>query len=311
MRNNMEEEQFVDELILLDKATRANAKEDRKILGKPSFFKRLLSGLIDILSILLIATGLFFIFQLTVMKADNNYFDKVDDIDTLYQESHLYRKDGSKYMTLDYDPIVADDSITYYYTNCYYPKSLNALEEYNKAKEASKLFTLENEKYILKGDVDGDSVKEFFSFYYNEALNVFDSNPELIKLKKETKLMMIWTVSGTLMISSAIFYLLIPLLRKDGESIGEMITKLCIIDARDNSTVKRWQLVMRYLVILLFDILVGTFLTYLWELSALFPGILSIAVMGLNKENRSIHCFASQTVVMDKSAKRKIDAHVK
>ena len=113
------------------------------------------------------------------------------------------------------------------------------------------------------------------------------------------------TILISLTIATSIIYLIVPLFRKEGETPAQIINKLCIIDTRKMSTIKKWQIVVRYLILLLFNYFMPVILFV--EVGYFVPLtiIISLLMICITKNNLGPHDYATQSMVI---LKRRSDA---
>ena len=133
----------------------------------------------------------------------------------------------------------------------------------------------------------------------------FDSNPIYKKLVSKITALIALTILISLTIATSIIYLIVPLLRKEGETPAQIINKLCIIDTRKMSTIKKWQIVVRYLILLLFNYFMPVILFV--EVGYFVPLtiIISLLMICITKNNLGPHDYATQSMVI---LKRRSDA---
>lgn len=95
-----------------------------------------------------------------------------------------------------------------------------------------------------------------------------------------------------------VFFLLIPLLNKDGKTLGKMIIGTAVIDKRRKHP-KKWQILVHYGVIVCWWAFLLLVHSYIWAIFAIFLSIMDYLVRIINKNGQSLHDIMAQTVVID------------
>ena len=96
---------------------------------------------------------------------------------------------------------------------------------------------------------------------------------------------------SNIVLTTTIFVLLIPMLTKNGQSLGKMIFKLSITN-QYGYRIKPWQLIVRYLAFLVFEI-------FSWYLIPMLGLFVSLTLAIFNKKGRSLHDLIAMTRVVD------------
>ena len=244
------------------------------------------------------------------------YNDCVEEVHQMYEDSYLYQIDANgdyiEYTSKDN----LDEIIIKYYSTDEYAKSSNQLDNYyNEKLESTYFIKDENNKIVLKEGIEQNKIDEFYYSKYQKAIRLFDSNPiykklvskitALIALTILISLTIALTILISLTIATSIIYLIVPLFRKEGETPAQIINKLCIIDTRKMSTIKKWQIVVRYLILLLFNYFMPVILFV--EVGYFVPLtiIISLLMICITKNNLGPHDYATQSMVI---LKRRSDA---
>ena len=128
-------------------------------------------------------------------------------------------------------------------------------------------------------------------FYYSDYVTVLQSNVRAIQL---------WTYIPTYLFVVGILYILIPLLLKDGATLGKATLGLCVISNIGYKAKKR-QILFRELVFLVevsFSLfIIGFGLTSIATLG--IGAVIMLVVVLCNKNKRAPHDYAALTLVVD------------
>jgi|GEM_PF-1162005 RDD family. len=278
-------------------------------LPRPYLLKRVFSTLIDFLFIVAIFAGLEATMYYTIFEP-LGYFSMVDKVHELYDDSHLYvYSDENKYQTITeiYDSNkTADENydrpITEYYTYDERAISDNKLAEYKATKLANKtLFTSDalGNPIRISGS-DESLAKEFYKNCYDAAIDYFEDNPEYYYNAKNSFYIIVGTVLFSTILSTGIIYLLIPLLRKDGETPSQIILHIALCDGRDDTKVKKKQVIIRYVVLLIWDFVIPILFYSTLNYFTLIPVLITLAMVCFTKSNSGPHDYVSKTYVVDK-----------
>lgn len=278
-------------------------------LPRPYLLKRVFAALIDFV----VAFILFMVLEAgEYYTVFNNlgYHTMINEIHAMYEDSHLYTYDDSSRtyleLTSTYDDSKTpkenyDNNLIYYFTNdarCIEDKKIDS---YNDAKINSGYFKKDSSGNINENaDIDGTKLKLFYETQYKNALTYFSNNPTYKIDLSKTYYIVIYSILINIIISSAIFYLLIPILRKDGETIGYMIFKIGVCDARDDTKVKKFQIFIRYFVFTVFNFLIPLFIYTKWTYFTLVPVFITCIMIMATHSNSGLHEYISKTYVFDK-----------
>ena len=116
--------------------------------------------------------------------------------------------------------------------------------------------------------------------------------------------MFILTLLLAITLATSIIYLIIPLCRKNGETPAQIINNLCIVDNKSMVDIKKRQIVIRYLVILLFNYFFPILMYVKFSYFSTITIIISVIMICVTKNNIGPHDYLSQSVVI---LKRKND----
>lgn len=286
--------------IEMQKMEKDKHREKVNKLGKPSLLKRIWAGLLDIFFVLIISVGVE-IALVNLFSEKAGYNTLIDNIHTMYEESGLYYlNENNNYVEYD-DYKKMDKIIIDYYTNDQYASSKNMIDKYNNEKQNNKCFVLDNNQYVEKLDAKEEDLKAFYEDEYQDALNFFSSNPDYYSKVNKVESLVVISFVLSLFVGTSIIYLVIPLIRKEGETPSQIIHRICIVDVRDISTIKRWQIIVRYLILFLFNYCMPLMLYLQYDYFVPLTIIISVAMICITKNNIGPHDYASQSMVILKS----------
>lgn len=278
-------------------------------LPKPNLLKRLFSALVDFFFVAILFAGLEATTYYTLFDK-LGYHAMIDEVHELYDNSHLYaysEKNGYQSLTDTYNDTKTPDEnydpyITYYYTFDARAIKSNKLETYKSDKLAAKtLFTFDDNNEIIRIEGSDDkTAKEFYSNQYDSAISFFESNPKYYQNAQKPYYIIVYSCLINVLISGAIFYILIPLLTKDGATISSLIFKLGVADARDDTKVKKSQIVIRGVVIILMNYIIPILLYASFEYFTLIPILISFGMINFSKNNLGPHDLLSRTYMVNK-----------
>lgn len=294
------------DILQLDELSRKEqVKKDLEQISRPSLMRRIGSGLLDLLFVFVIF-ALLELFTWAVLFRPLGYYDAQSDIDKIFAESGLYLRQNGLNVLINnsYDENKSveenyDIPITKFYTDNPRCKEKNKLAEYEKAKLNSKYYEKdESGALVKKQDVTNDNLKKFYETEYEKALDFLTQDPVYVQAVNKTFNVMVYTILITFLISAAVFYFLIPLLRANGETLGQIICKVCLIDAHSAGKVKKLQVALRSLIVVVLNILIPFWIFVFFNHVTMLPFLVSFAMMCLVKYNRGVQDFASQTQVI-------------
>ena len=157
----------------------------------------------------------------------------------------------------------------------------------NGEVEVNTFYTFEYKEGASKEDIN-----RFWEAQYYVAVNDNLSNMRpyfTIKLAITNAIRLMIAISY--LIGGLMFHLLVPLLSKDGQSIGKITTKIAVVN-KEGYRVKPWQIVVRFLITDIFEVIASMYLYFI-------PLLLTMAVVTLSRQQRSIHDFIASTRVIN------------
>ena len=280
------------------KLEKEKLKDEIKNAPKPYLLKRIWAGLLDFILIVLLTIGFQTLTNLIVSNFDS-YTNLIVQTHQMYDDSSLYKIDEYG----DYIEYEASDDldkvIIAYYTTDSYALSKNKLEDYMNAKKDSMLFEKDSlGNYIVKTNADKESLSLFYQSEYRAAIDYFETNPTYSKLIAKISFINLSISLNAITLATAICYLLIPLLRKEGETPSQILLKLCIVDSRNMKQIKKWQIIVRYIIILLFNYFLPVILFLQNGYFVPITIIITVGMMCITKNHISPHDFATQSMVV-------------
>jgi len=291
----------------MDKKRRKKEEADNK-LPRPSLIKRIGIACLDLLMVFIVFVGSEVLLYHTLFKA-LHYNEMLDEVQEMYDNSHLFEKtttsrNESIYNCYDKNKSPEENyeiRITYYYENDERAINANRMEVFEKDKLNSNLYELQGETIVRKENATDDEIRAFLEKQYKIAETFFKNSDRYIEIINSTARIMSCSYLISITIASAIFYLFIPMLRKEGETLGQMIGKLCIVDSRDNSQVKKWQIFVRYVALYIINFFFPVCMYVLFGSFSLIPTFISLVIMCFTKTNSGPHEYVSYTYVILKS----------
>lgn len=296
-----------DILQLEELSRKEQVKKDLEQISRPSLMRRIGSGLLDLLFVL-VALVLIELLAAAVLFRPLGYYDAQSNIDAIFAESGLYLRQNGLNVTLTnaYDDSKSveenyDVPITAFYADNPRCIESNKLAEYEKSKLDSKYYERnENGAIVRKDNVNENDLKKFYEQEYNKAVNFLGQDPVYVDAVNKTFNIMVYSVLISFIISAGVFYFLIPLLRKDGETLGQIICKICLVDAHNVGRVKKMQVVLRSLVVVVLGFLIPFWIYVFFNHITTLTILINFAMMCLVKYNRGVQDFASFTQVVMK-----------
>lgn len=268
----------------------------------------MIAALIDLIVIgllfAIIETGLFY----TVFHP-LGYHQSISEVRTVLAQSSLHVYDETRgYLTITeaYDDTKTaaenyDLPITTYYTTNPRAIATNRLSAYYDAKITSGYFELNDQNIPeVVPTVAESNLKTFYEGEFNKALTFFKQDPVYYSGLQKTFLIIVFTSLFSVTVAAGIIYLLIPLLRRDGETPAQMMFRIALADARDNTRVKRRQIVGRFVILLFFNIWIPILIYAAFSSLILISVVVTIAMMSLSKSFSGPHDYISHSYVVSK-----------
>ena len=285
-------------------ARKEQIKKDAEKIGRPTLVRRLGSGMLDVLFVTIVFFALM-VFAAGVLFEPFGYDKATDTINSISKQSGLYVEKGgllfSVHDAYDEEKTAAanyDAHIVYFYTtdaNCI---AQGKLESYIQAKEQSNLFAEDASGNLLPKEPQSDEIRTFYQQQYDKAVDFLATRPEYIQAVNKTFGIMMSTIFVALLIATGVFYFLFPLVLPRGETLGQLICKVCLIDSRNNYRAHKWQIFLRSLAVVVINFFLPIAIYVVFASITLAPIILSVSIMCLTKYNKGPQDYVSQTHVV-------------
>lgn len=291
--------QAMDEL-----ARKEKIKKDAENIGRPSLMRRIGSGALDVLFVAIVFVALM-VLSAVVLFEPLGYFKAVEDINLQSKQSGLYVEKGGMLFSIHnaYDQTLSveqnyNPAIEFFYKNDTRCITAGKLDEYNQAKEQSGLFTKDGEGNFVAKDNDSDEIRTFYQQQYDKAVDFLAQDESYVQSANKTFRIMMITLFVAILISTSIFYFVFPLVFKRGETLGQRICKICLIDSRDNTRAKKSQVFLRSLAVVVINFLLPLAIYVAFSTFTLAPVIVSTSIMCLTRYNKGPQDYVSQTHVV-------------
>ena len=302
-----------DYIYMVEQTEKQKKKDIVNHITRPFLLKRFAVGLLDLVIIFIVAALFEFILYKTIFKP-LGYFDYKNNVMEITSDSGLFVDNDGSYIEVNkfyqnQDDLITnyDEKITYFYTNNELAISRNKLDEYNSLKEQSNYFDKVDGKYFIKDGIEKSVVVSFYSKQYDNAMDLLYENNEYSEGIIKTFQIIMYTSLLAFSLSISIFYLLIPMLTKEGESIGYLIGKMCLIDDRDGTKIKKWQIFMRFMTIYVINFYIPFFIYVQFKSFNLISVLISLFMISFTKRNRGPQDFASLSLVILKHRSDALD----
>lgn len=207
--------------------------------------------------------------------------ENIEQIDKLF--------DFEKNSVSDYIAYL-DEKITKFYSTF---EGMN-INDYLNNKKESGLFNIdENNNYTTKPTILETTYKEFYEDQLLIAISQLNKNDLVLDLSRFNTIFTIITIVSSASISLIIFYLIIPLLFKNGETLGKKLLSVGLVSAKDGFRVKKSQIIIRFLSFYLLEVVLSIFTIGI-------PLIISFSLMFFTKKGTALHDYLSATICVDK-----------
>lgn len=254
------------------------------------------------LTLLLLASSL------AIFYATPNYQGAISIQENLKERSGLYINDKEAPIYLSEESLTIkeqaerlDEIITNFYQNTYFFDSDEELSNYENRKLNEKynghnLFIKENDQIIFTFDeIPDNTYLTYLTNEYNEkALSSLRNFDEYFNTTRFISLTILLLIVFTFLISSLIFYFLIPLFSKNNRStLGMKIFKLGLI-SNSNYSLTTKEFVFRFLFFFIIEYILG-FLSFF-----IIP-LISLSYMLLSKNGVPFHDLLLNSKMIDTS----------
>ena len=274
---------------------------------KCSDLKRVIAFIVDFFFTLLL-TLLLLASSLAIFYATPNYKEALSIQENLKERSALFidGKEAPLYLsenslTIKEQARELDLLMTNFYEDPYFFKDNKEINEYNNRKLNEKyngynLFKEENNEIIFAfSNVPDNTYLTYLTSEYNTyALSSFRNFDEYIDTTKFISLTNLLLIIFTFLLSSIIFYFLIPFLSKNNRAtLGMKIFKLGLISNSNYSLTKK-EFIYRFLFFFIIEYILG-FLSFF-----IIP-LISLSFMLLSKNSLPFHDLLLNSKMIDVS----------
>lgn len=282
----------------------------RKDAAKPALLKRIGAGLLDFLFAGVLA-GLLFLFSYFVIFPSLGYQEESAKIVAVYEDSGLYVFGEGKYepLTDHYDSNKTpeenyDVPITHYYSTNARAIADHKLEKYQQAKLNSELFVLDAENNVVRKEgVSDEYIKNYLEVRFDEATTYLFADPEVIDAFIITRNIMLFSILIIVVISSSIFYFVVPLLNKDGCTFGYLICRLVPVSSIDTLPQQKSKLMLRALIFVTISYLspIGLFVLADAITFSFIPFFVNTIILSFSHSNSGLHDYGTKTLIINRS----------
>ena len=281
-------------------------KSELKSIKKASFVKRIVATIMDGAVALFIFFALYLFAFKPIANVAFGYNSIINEKSTLQIESHLYIKESEEsenYILLvnssSEDVNFYKDNLRYYYVTFKTTKASDCNEKHVYEENGPELLPIEyyTDDWFNAKFNSVDNINEIKNAS-EDALNDFATylRPYSSKINKISYFIFLCPY----ILSFSGFFILVPLLYKNGETFGKKVMGLCLI-SNDGYSVKKRQVILRQIFLLIY---VGLFSFYVTV------SLASLAVLGLGifiyflvafivRDNRSPADLLAYTQVVD------------
>lgn len=214
--------------------------------------------------------------------------------------SKIYDPIADHFVSPNYDKYVQNTNMYPYefYTDDWFASSILKIDNPDSyfIRDKSKISFIDQ---ISLKEGAGDSIKLLKEYCYN-ATGEFYNSDYFSGINNSIKWSQIFIVAMSATISFSVFYIIIPLIFKDGSTLGKKVNKLALISSSGYSVKKR-QVIFRQVVLFvelgLSSCIVGIGLT---SIATLGVGVVILLICTLiSKTHRAPHDYAAYTLLVD------------
>lgn len=253
--------------------------------------KRYTGSLIDFLLFILFFYLFTLFFSNVIVPNNPTYQANSEKMNEIMLSSGLF-EENSKGDIVDIDDNYDEVLTEFYKTYPYVDASKDHFSSYEDAKRKSGLFhEVSDGVFVVNEDASELDLGIFYTsqlynakvslFNYSDYKNYYDYNNNLIY----------WGSIGCIVLSSAIFYLILPLCLK-GKSIGRLIFKMELL-SQDDKPASIMQRIIRYIAFLMIVVLMSLWLYFI-------PLGINLIIYFIDKKNRGIPDLLAVTYVKER-----------
>lgn len=271
---------------------------------KASLNNRLAAACLDIFILMMgfILLNNFFVIPIFNLTSDYNQV-----YDTYVQElvdSRMYEEDENNNVIFVLDNFTLDELTTYdeiitynYNLEEYSTNGPSALEEFKNSKTdmMKEYFTYDQETDTYTPNQDNESeILTFYSNAFNDLSSFLLVNNETLA-NAYSKLNFYNQIERfiSILIVSIVLYIVIPLILKNGQTIGKKVLKVYVVECdKEGLGLSTSKLLLREGTFVVVEVILSMFTYYI-------PLILSLIVLVATKNRVSLHDVVSRTMVID------------
>lgn len=272
------------------------------VFKKAKKLRRIGSAVIDLL-FSLVLTLIIALFVSAIISRTSSYKNAYARYQEIMTDSYIYElNDNGQAVIINND---YDNKITLFFDN----HTENGIDYYNNLKKESGLFDETSPGvYVIKEGTDEKSLTDFYQSilrkltdskqesykYFNGYLtSVADAGDVYNRLYS----FLIIEIMISFLLAFLIYYLAIPMIRKDNRTFGKMMFRLQIYSKKENLQPKKIQILFRELVFIFFELLISiyTVVTFFVPVTLLISLIMAM----FTKYDQSFHDLVCQTFVVD------------
>ena len=253
--------------------------------------KRYTGSLIDFLLFILFFYLFTLFFSNVIVPNNPTYQANSEKMNEIMLSSGLF-EENSKGDIVDIDDNYDEVLTKFYKTYPYVDANKDHFSSYTDAKRKSGLFhEVSDGVFVVSEDASELDLGIFYTsqlynakvslFNYSDYKNYYDYNNNLIY----------WGSIGCIVLSSAIFYLILPLCLK-GKSIGRLIFKIELL-SQDDKPASIMQRIVRYIAFLMIVVLMSLWLYFI-------PLGINLIIYFIDKKNRGIPDLLAVTYVKER-----------
>ena len=228
----------------------------------------------------------------------NNYRQRHTEI---LVNSHLYEESNGTATLVTND---IDTAITAFLTEY----SEDGMSEYKQTKLNSGYFTEDGDNIVVKNDVAPETITKFYKQVLVEltssnytSYKFFDAYLGQIEDAREVynylKAIVVIELIISFLVAVLIYYVILPMTRKDNKTFGKMFFHLAIYSKKGNLKPSKIQILFRELSYIFFELLLSLYTTVTFYVPVAL--IFSLLMMLFTKYGQTFHDFVCQTIVVD------------
>lgn len=237
---------------------------------------------------------------------EDEYFTKEDDGYLLINHLYKYYSDYLVNYSLDKDQLVDGQTRSEYYTVSWFNENiLKVGNEYftysldnDNNPDLTKVGTLKAEFISGEEVVKDAGLYKYSKDIYQKAIEDFYNQTFIKKAVNENSLINSFVGFSAAMVALIVFYLIIPLFSKYGQTLGKHIMKIYVVNS-NGFLVKKYQTILRAIPLIVgvtIFCFVKNFFIVIIGIAVLF--IASVLLMILTRYHQSLHDYLAFTVVI-------------